>query len=96
MRINDKIFPGSKDPTSGISKVDRQDVQQRVKKAGPPERNDKVDISARAKQIARLTEELNHLPEVRDAKVQQIKKMVESGTYRIDPGRIAERLIEEL
>ncbi|MCL5935786.1 MAG: flagellar biosynthesis anti-sigma factor FlgM [Firmicutes bacterium] len=35
------------------------------------------------------------MPEVREEKVQQIKREIASGTYRADAGKIAEGIIED-
>jgi negative regulator of flagellin synthesis FlgM len=57
---------------------------------------DMVDISARSKEIADLMSAVNQLPDVREKKVQEIKQSVQAGTYTIDPGKIAEKILKEL
>ncbi len=57
---------------------------------------DKVELSGRAREIDALKKAINELPDVRTDKVEEIKKAIETGNYRIDPGKILRRLIEEL
>lgn len=57
---------------------------------------DKVDISTRSKEIADIMSAVNQLPDVRAAKVEEIKKSVDAGTYSIDPLKVAEKILKEL
>ena len=57
---------------------------------------DKVDISGRAKEIADIMSAVNQLPDVRDAKVQEIKKSVDAGTYTINPRQIAGKILKDI
>jgi len=57
---------------------------------------EKVDISSRSRDIADLMSQVNQLPDVRAQKTREIKQAVDSGTYTIDPRRIAEKLLKEL
>jgi negative regulator of flagellin synthesis FlgM len=57
---------------------------------------DKVNISDRSREIADLMAAVNQLPDVREARVQEIKESVEAGTYRVDPRKVAEKMISEI
>jgi negative regulator of flagellin synthesis FlgM len=66
------------------------------KQAGPAAvAAEKVDISSRAKDIQQAKAVINSLPDVRDAKVQELKTQIEQGNYKINSGRIAEKMISE-
>jgi flagellar biosynthesis anti-sigma factor FlgM len=39
---------------------------------------------------------VNQLPEVREAKVREIKQRVDAGTYTVDPRRVAEKILKEI
>lgn len=55
-----------------------------------------MDISGKSREIADIMAAINQLPDVRDARVQEIKQSVEAGTYTVDPRKIAERMIKGL
>lgn len=52
-------------------------------------KTDKVEISAAAKDLQKLSA----MEKERAAKVEKIKSQVESGTYKIDPRQIAEKIV---
>ncbi len=65
--------------------------------AAPKEaRKDRVEISRAGKEVAELKAAIENMPEVRAEKVKEIQKAVESGSYTVDPARIAEKLLNEL
>ncbi len=57
---------------------------------------DRVDLSGRAREVEDLKAEIQNIPDVRKDRVEAVRKSVESGNYRIDPGKIAGKLLEEL
>lgn len=71
--------------------VKRQAAQ--VKKAG--DGGDKVEISVKSKDIQKARQIVDAVPEVRDDKVNEIKKSLESGTYTVKSGAIAENIIKK-
>ena len=77
------IRPGPKDKTE-------TPVTDRVKLT------DRVEFSGGSKDVAKLMNAINQLPEVRTDKVRTVKEAIESGNYNIDPLKIAERLLSEL
>jgi negative regulator of flagellin synthesis FlgM len=58
--------------------------------------SDTVDNSKRSKEIADIMSAVNQLPEVREAKVREIKQRVDAGTYTVDPRRVAEKILKEI
>ncbi|MBI4686806.1 MAG: flagellar biosynthesis anti-sigma factor FlgM [Nitrospirae bacterium] len=57
--------------------------------------SDKVNISARAKDIEKLKEAINDLPDVRTQKVESVKNAIMEGTYEVNSIKVAERMLEE-
>lgn len=55
---------------------------------------DVVEISSTAKEVTRLRELVQTMPEERVEKVEQIRQMVQNGTYKIEPEKIAEKMIQ--
>lgn len=57
---------------------------------------DRIDISQKGKEAASLIASVNNLPEVREEKVQVIKEAVNAGTYKVDPIKVAEKMLSEI
>lgn len=57
---------------------------------------DRIDISLRGKEIASIIASVNNLPDLREEKIQTLKEAVNSGTYRIDPIKVAEKMLSEI
>ncbi|MCX5819693.1 MAG: flagellar biosynthesis anti-sigma factor FlgM [Deltaproteobacteria bacterium] len=61
--------------------------------AATPE--EKVDLSTRSKELLQIKNAVAQLPEIREEKVQELKTQIEKGTYNINGGQIAEKMIGE-
>ena|GEM_PF-1793405 len=77
----------------------QQQNQSKVNKkalstASKPDNSDILDISQAARQARTYKEALKALPEVRDDLVAAIQKGIENGTYKPDPAKTAEGIIE--
>jgi len=71
-------------------------VEQKHKAVPATNTPDRVDISGRSKEIADIQSAVNQLPEVRNDKVQEIRKSVEAGTYTVDPSKVAESILKSI
>lgn len=60
---------------------------------GQVNRGDGLAVSSFAREMANITNELNKVPEVREAKVAEIKSQIENGTYNPDLRALAQRLV---
>ncbi len=58
-------------------------------------RNDEVTISDEAQQLRRVLEAVNELPEVREARIAELRRQLAQGQYGVDVAAIAERLVDE-
>jgi negative regulator of flagellin synthesis FlgM len=58
-------------------------------------KTDTVVISDAAKRIQEAKKQLDEIPDVREDKVEQLKKQIENGTYEINAEKIAGKLIKE-
>lgn len=59
-------------------------------------KEDKIDISSVAKDAQFAMSKVKDVEEVRTEKVEKIKEQVKAGTYKIDAGKIAEKILEDL
>lgn len=57
--------------------------------AAPKARQDSVSITPQAQQLAKLQEKSTSEPEVNQKKVEQLKKAIVSGEYKVDPEKLA-------
>ena len=55
---------------------------------------DQVTFTASARSLQKIEEAVAKAPVVNDAKVAAVKQAVNSGTYQIDTGRVADKLIQ--
>lgn len=53
-----------------------------------------VNITGAARGLAALEQELRGLPAVNEARVAAVRQRLEDGSYRVDPQRIADRLLQ--
>jgi len=84
MRTGSVGKPGIKSGVEG--------VKSNGSKGGPT--GDIVEISSTAKEVSRLKEIAKTMPEERAERIEQVKQMVQNGTYKIEPEKIAERMIQ--
>ncbi len=56
-------------------------------------KSDKIEISSSAKQFQAAFSELKKLPEIREARVSELKEQVQNGSYKVDSEKIAELIL---
>jgi negative regulator of flagellin synthesis FlgM len=85
-----------------IDKISSEYIQRDLKRIKENEdtpanfvADDQVELSTEALDLKQMQVKTMSFPDVRTEKVDQIKMQVENGTYKISPGKIAERLIED-
>lgn len=54
---------------------------------------DGLAVSSFAREMAKISDEMSRIPEVREEKVNAIKEQVEAGTYQPDMNALAARLV---
>ncbi len=74
---------------STVNSSDKQAANASVKT------EETVDLSTKAKDIQQAKNAVNQLPDVREAKVQQVKTQVDKGTYNVDAGKIADKMVKD-
>ena len=92
----------------GNKPPDKQDASGKAQKTGKTEQilgqgsvqkispADKVDLSGKAKGMAEMTSVISQMPEIRTEKVEAIGQSVDDGTYKVDPEKVAAKMIEEM
>lgn len=56
---------------------------------------DEVDLSTQAKDFTSVKRMLSDIPEVREDKVQDIKKRIENGTYNVSSKDVASKILAQ-
>jgi negative regulator of flagellin synthesis FlgM len=101
MREYPMEITGKKTPVSLEHYIKNVDASRKLSSGAtqPPSKGDskgdKVELSDQAKQIQAATRLINAMPDVREDLVAQIREKISSGTYRIDPGKIAAAMLKE-
>jgi len=54
-----------------------------------------VNLSTKAKDIQQIRQLLDRIPDTREAKIMELKQQIESGTYKVDAGKVAEKMVGE-
>jgi len=76
--------------------TEKKDVAPKTRPDGQGVRGaDNVQISARARELVEAQQAAKAIPDVREDKVDEVKKQVETGTYRVEGKRIALNMINE-
>ena len=76
--------------------ISGMDTQEKAVEAKKTNTAGELDISGKSKKIASIAASINRLPDVRDARIQEIKQSIEAGMYTIDPRKIVEKMIRGL
>jgi negative regulator of flagellin synthesis FlgM len=94
----DNIRPGINKATQRYAdKVsNNQGTSNDLSKAGGIQKQSGVQISETAKLLNKAKMALSEMPDVREAKVEQIRNAIANGTYKTDSAALAEKLAEKL
>ncbi len=83
---------------AGMQRLDvlQQQQQQKAQKASeqsPGLDSDRIELSVRSREILHLDEMIRSTPDVREAKVDQVRSAIQDGTYNVKAEKIAEKII---
>jgi negative regulator of flagellin synthesis FlgM len=56
---------------------------------------ERVDLSAKAKELQRIRKVLDQVPDVREDKVRELKTRIANGEYAVNSGKIADKMLGE-
>ena len=90
MEISGKLPPLEK------TEIVTQAAKTAEKQASAPiARGDRVELSARARELQQAHEAISRMDDMDMEKVARIKAQVQAGTYKIDAEKIAGKMIDE-
>lgn len=97
MIIHGNNPPENKNSYGRIDKVgDKEDSPSSQEGASKAETSYRVRLSGRTREIEELRSKLDQVADMRFDLVKEIRKALEDGTYRVDPHKIAGRMIREI
>lgn len=81
------------DRTSGARNPQSQSGDQ-AKARTPDASGENVNLSSQAKDLKQLEQKLGNFPETDDERIEQIRSALESGSYKIDAEKLAQKMLE--
>jgi len=84
-----------KGTTSGTAAADKSQGAAPASVASPPAKaGDQLTLTDSARTLQRVEQAVAKTPVVNAAKVASVKQAVQSGTYKIDAGRVASKILQ--
>jgi flagellar biosynthesis anti-sigma factor FlgM len=74
------------------NKVKAQSKPKKVQSFG----KEKMEISAKSKEVEKLAKKISLMPKIRSEVVQRVKREIESGNYPVDVDKIAQAIINDI
>lgn len=74
----------------------KQEVSKENTRSSRLSRNDELSLSDVAKDYQLAMNAIKKVPDIRKEKVEAIKEQIRTGTYIIDAGKIAEKMLEDI
>ncbi len=84
------------DLSASLQQLDLQQQNQRSPKTGeenPVSEKDRIELSVRGREIQHIDSLIRSTPDVRDAKVEQVRSAIENGTYNVKAEKIADKIL---
>jgi negative regulator of flagellin synthesis FlgM len=81
---------------ASVQKLDLQQQNQRSPKTGEGSStsgNDRIELSVRGREIQQLNALIRSTPDIREAKVEQVRSAIENGTYNVKAEKIADKIL---
>jgi len=70
-----------------------QQSERAQKHGGEHSDSDRLELSVRSREISHLDELIRSTPDVRENRIEQVRREIESGTYNVKAEKIAEKII---
>lgn len=67
--------------------------EQFQKRSGGYSDSDRLELSVRSREISHLNELIQSIPDVRDSRVEQVRREIGNGTYNVKAEKIAEKIV---
>ncbi len=81
---------------ASLQKLDLQQQNQQQPKTGvanSSSSSDRIELSVRGREIQHLDSLILSTPDIREAKVEQVRSAIENGTYNVKAEKIADKIL---
>jgi negative regulator of flagellin synthesis FlgM len=79
---------------NNVQRLETPAQSEQVQKSnGVQSDSDRLELSARGREISHFNELIQSTPDIREAKVEQVRREIESGTYNVKAEKIAEKIL---
>ncbi len=80
---------------NGVQRLESSQHSERALKSGGEQPvSDRVELSNRSREIAHLNELIQSTPDIREGRVEEIRRELESGTYNVKAEKIAAKILK--
>ncbi len=86
--------PKRQDGKQAVAEAKATSTQDTGKTQRESSTNDNVSLSSTARNLAQIESELKSLPEVDQARVDEIKARIDNGSYSVDADSLAQKLLD--
>lgn len=94
MRVTDSIsFPENQDVAGKLGSTNAPKTQEQ---SGVGFAEDATDFSPDLQKVENLKAQAANLPDIRQERVQELRKAVQSGTYEVSANKIADAMMTDL
>jgi len=76
-----------------VQRLDSAQKPERTRNCGAPSDSDRLELSVRSREISHLDELIRSTPDVREERVEEVRRNIENGTYNVKAEKIAEKII---
>ena len=94
MEINSKNALVALNPN--VQRLDAQQQSQRPQKTAEESSSpnlDRIELSTRSREIQHIEELIRSTPDIREARVEQIRSAIQGGTYNVKAEQIADKIL---
>jgi negative regulator of flagellin synthesis FlgM len=79
---------------NNVQRLETPALSENVQKSnGVQSDSDRLELSARGREISHFNDLIQSTPDIREAKVEQVRREIESGTYNVKAEKIAEKIL---
>ena len=72
-----------------------ENIKKETKTGSAFPQSEKIELSNDVKDFSQIKKVLDNTPEIREDKVQQLKKQISDGTYNVNGEKVAEKMVSE-
>lgn len=80
---------------NGVQRLETpQQSERTLKSGGAQPDSDRLDISVRSREVSHLNDLIQSTPDIREDKVEKVRRELEGGTYNVTAEKIAQKIIK--